>query len=181
MTFETTRLLVAVIALNEENQPGGNPDAHRDLDSGTIQDSGPSHLMARRIGPGDLLSAPVPLAVPGGRATPDAPLDQSIELHIIQAGDATGLALWIDRGPDGRSIGHSSSATDSKAPVGDHRHVVFSWPANVKLSSGDNVKLNLRAGRLSEDSDWSWDSLIRKVESGKTKRLDFSRMRPNNP
>ncbi len=145
------------------------------LDLSAAAEPGACEFRAQAFEPEDLLSEPVPVVTLDYRQPLEINLDQKIALDVVRKGTACGVALWFDREvSDSINI---QNAPEKLAPQGGRRiysPLLFSWPEDVDVVSGDSVRVSLKATYSGEDYEWRWDSLARKISGGNIEGVRFS-------
>jgi hypothetical protein len=168
--------MAAIAAANDE---GRREEIHGSLPGfeSDVPGNPPSgELRVQRFHPGDLLSNPLPLVSLEQHAPAEAGFDRRIEFDVTRGGKAGGVVLWLHRemSADARDDGPVGAATVET--ISDaRRHVLYSWPAVVQLTAGDSIRLGLRAEPSDRGYDWHWDSLIRKIVSGRIQGIRYQR------
>ena len=96
-------------------------------------------------------------------------------LDVVREGTACGVAIWFDRDVSNAiTIQNSPKVT---APQGSRRiysPLLFSWPEDVDVATGDSIRVSLEATFSGEDYEWRWDSLIRKISGGNIQGVRFT-------
>lgn len=140
------------------------------------QDPSSSELRDHRFGLGDLLSYPLPVITVEQHAPAEATFEQRLEFDITRGGEARGVTLWLDGEiTDSVRGDHAAGATTVETIIDAQPHVLYAWPAAVRVTAGDSIRLSLRTERSGQGYNWHWDSLIRKIESGRIQGIRYQR------
>lgn len=172
MTSEQKQLMAAIVAAKEVDPRQGIQRPDRGVAPSAPGDPASGALQTHRFEPDDLLSYPLPLVAAEQHAPVEAALEQDLEFDITRDGKACGVALWFDSGEgSGGSDDRLADATAAETIAGADRQVLYSWPAAVRVTAGDSIRLSLRHEHSGKRCHWRWDSLIRKIDGGRIRGI----------
>lgn len=178
MTSERKRkkLMAAIVAVKDTGQRKEIHDRSRGPDSSTAGNEPSSELRAQRFDPADLLSYPLPVVSLEPHQPVEVNFEQRMDFDVTRGGQAVGVALWLHEAEtDGIEDDHRAGAAPVETINGARLHVLYSWPAAVQVTAGDSIRLSLRSEHSQRGCDWHWDSLIRKIVSGRIQGIRYQR------
>lgn len=176
------RIFAAVVSSEEVTRRNVWRKAPHGLDLKAAAEPAALEFRAQRFDPEDLLSAAIPVATVDYRASLETDFEQQVEIDITRTGSACGVALWFDRDlGDGICIENGPAAVASQSVRRIYSPLLFPWPQDVDIASGDSVRVSLKATLSGADYEWAWDSLIRKIAGGNIQGLRFQQSTAGAP
>ncbi|HSS63605.1 MAG TPA: 50S ribosomal protein L11 methyltransferase [Gammaproteobacteria bacterium] len=176
------RIFAAVVSSNNVGQRAVWWEAPHGLDLSAAAEPAATEFRAHRFEPGELLSDAMPVAVLDYRASLETDFEQQIAFDITRGGPACGIALWFDRDlSEAIRIENGPTAVASQGGRRIYSQLLFPWPKDVDVTTGDSARVLIRATQSGADYDWSWDSLIRKIAGGNIQGLRFQQSAASIP
>ncbi len=168
------RIFAAVVSSDNVERRAVWRQAPLGLDLSAAAEPAAQEFRAYRVEPGDLLSNVKPVATLDYRAPLETNLEQQIAFDILGEGSACGVALWFNR-KLGKSdcIQNGPEAMASQTARRIYSQLLFPWPKDVDVVTGDSVRVSLKATLNGEDYDWCWDSLVRTIAGGNIQGVRF--------
>lgn len=125
-----------------------------------------SQFRRRRFAAPDLLAAPLSWATLDYACALGPNVSGQISCTIERAAIAHGLAVWFDT-ETAPGIGFTNSPASSEEHI--FAQAFFPWPEALPLSSGDSVRVRVRADLVGDDYVWAWKTDVTEPASGRSK------------
>lgn len=126
------------------------------LDLRAAQRLAPNNLLRHRCRPDAVLAEPRAWAEIHYPTVSSPHVRGGVELQVVRAGTAHGLALWFSAELHG-GAGFSNAPTE---PAHTYGSGLLLWPVPTELAVGDRVVVKLDAVFTGKDYEWAWASTV---------------------